>query len=38
MDKLKEAEETYGFTNIWTNDGKILFKSGSIFKPQVCYS
>ena len=27
MDKLKQATETYGFTIVWTNDGKILFKS-----------
>ena len=35
MDKLKQAKETYGFTNVWTNDGKILFKSDSNAKPQV---
>ena len=35
MDKLKQAKETYGFTNFWTNDGKILFKSDSNAKPQV---
>ena len=22
MDKLKQAKETYGFTNVWTNDRK----------------
>ena len=38
MDKLKQAEETYGFTNFWTNDGKILFKSDSNAKPKVYYS
>ena len=38
MDKLRQAEETYGFTNVWTNDGKILFKSDSNAKPQVYYS
>ena len=38
MDKLRQAKETYGFTNDWTNDGKILFKSDSNAKPQVYYS
>ena len=38
MDKLRQAKETYGFTNVWTNDGKILFKSDSNAKPQVCYN
>ena len=38
MDKLRQAKETYGFTNAWTNDGKILFKSDSNAKPQVYYS
>ena len=38
MDKLRQAKETYGFTNVWTNDGKILFKSDSNAKPQVYYS
>ena len=37
-DKLRQAKETYGFTNVWTNDGKILFKSDSNAKPQVYYS
>ena len=38
MDKLRQAKETYGFTNVWENDGKILFKSDSNAKLQVCYS
>ena len=38
MDKLRQAKETYGFTNVWTNDGKILFKSDSNAKPQLYYS
>ena len=38
MDKLKQAKETYGFTNVWTNDGEIRFKSDSNAKPQVYYS
>ena len=37
-DELRQAKETYGFTNVWTNDGKILFKSDSNAKPQVYYS
>ena len=23
MDKLRQAKETYVFTNVWTNDGKL---------------
>ena len=38
MDKLRQAKETYGFTNIWKNDEKILFKSDSKAKPQIYYS
>ena len=38
MDKLKQAQETYGFTNVWTNEWKILFKSDSNAEPQVYYS
>ena len=29
MKKLKEAREIYDFKNVWTYDGKILFKDGS---------
>ena len=29
MKKLKEARKIYEFKNIWTSDGKILFKDGS---------
>ena len=29
MKKLKEAREIYEFKNVWTSDGKILFKDGS---------
>ena len=38
MDKLRQAKETYGFANAWTNDAKILFKSDCNAKPQVYYS
>ena len=38
MDKLKQAQESYGFTNVWTNDKKTLFKSDSNAKSQVYYS
>ena len=38
MDILKQAKETYRFTHVWTNDGKILLKSDSKTKPQVYYS
>ena len=29
MKTLKEAREIYHFKNVWTSDGKILFKDGS---------
>ena len=35
MDKLKQTKETYRFTNVWTTDRKILFKSDSNAKPQI---
>ena len=38
MDKLRQAKETYVFTNVWTNDGKIFFKPDFRAKPQVYYS
>ena len=42
MDELRQAKETYGLTNVWTNDGTILlalcFKSDTDAKPQVYYS
>ena len=38
MDKLRQAKETYVFTNVWTNDGKIFFKPDFSAKPQVYYS
>ena len=39
MAKLKEARETYGFRNVWTNDGKIFFKDekNPSSKPLVYY-
>ena len=27
--RLKEAREIYDFKNVWTSDGKILFRDGS---------
>ena len=27
--KLKEARDQYTFANVWTQDGKIMFKDGS---------
>ena len=38
MDKLKIAKETYGLTNVWTNDWNIIFKSDCNTKPQFYYS
>ena len=29
MKKLKEAREIHNFKNVWTSDGKILFRDGS---------
>ena len=28
MKKLNEAREIFDFKNVWTSDGKILFKNG----------
>ena len=38
MDKAKQAKETDGFTNVWTYDGKILFRPDSNAKQQIYYS
>ena len=38
MDKVKQAKETDGFTNVWTYDGKILFKPDPNAKQQICCS
>ena len=37
MKKLNEARERYNFKNVWTSDGKILYKDGS-GKIKVYYS
>ena len=29
MKKLKEAREMYDFKNVWTSNGRILFKDGA---------
>ena len=29
MNKLNETRERYNFKNVWTSDGKILYKDGS---------
>ena len=36
MGKLKDAKEIHGFSNVWTIDGKIMFK-GENDKPEVYY-
>ena len=28
MSKLAEAREKYGFLNVWTSDGRVLYKDG----------
>ena len=37
MDHLKKAREQHGFANVWTLDGKIMFK-GNDGNPKFCYS
>ena len=37
MKKLDEARERYNFKNVWTSDGKILYKDGS-GKIKIYYS
>ena len=37
MKKLNEARERYNFKNVWTSDGKILYKDGS-GKIKIYYS
>ena len=32
MKKLTEARNSFGFTNVWTQDGKILCKEGNRIK------
>ena len=37
MKKLKEAREKYCFKNVWSIDGRIMFKDANN-KPRVCYN
>ena len=37
MEHLKKAGEQHGFANVWTLDGKIMFK-GNDGNPKVYYS
>ena len=37
MEQLKKVREQHGFTNVWTLDGKIMFK-GNDGNPKVYYS
>ena len=37
MQKLKNARDEHGFLNIWTVDGKIMFKNSDNGKPNVYY-
>ena len=37
MKKLNGARERYNFKNVWTSDGKILYKDG-LGKSKVYYS
>ena len=37
MQKLKNARDEHGFFNVWTVDGKIMFKNSDNGKPNVYY-
>ena len=37
MEQLNKAREEHGFTNIWTTDGKILFKCPNESKSNLFY-
>ena len=37
MGILKEAREKHQFCNMWTADGKILYKCGNDKKVKLCY-
>ena len=37
MQKLKNARDEHGFFNVWTVDGKIMFKNSENGKPNVYY-
>ena len=37
MQKLKNARDKHGFFNVWTVDGKIMFKKSDNGKPNVNY-
>ena len=37
MKKLKEAQEKYGFKNVWSIDGRIMFKDVND-KPSIYYN
>ena len=37
VQKLKNARDQYGFFNVWTVDGKIMFKNNDNGKPNVYY-
>ena len=38
VQKLKNARDQYGFFNVWTVDGKIMFKNNDNGKPNVYYA
>ena len=37
MEQLNKAREEYGFTNVWTTDGRILFKHSTENKSNLFY-
>ena len=37
MERLNKAREEYGFTNVWTTDGRILFKHSTENKSNLFY-
>ena len=37
MEVIKKARLEHGFTNVWTSDGKILYKSSTENKVKIYY-
>ena len=37
MEQLKKAREEHGFQNVWTHDGKILFKENGSNSTKIFY-
>ena len=37
MAKLNEARDVFGFTNVWTSDGRILYKQDGEERTKIYY-